>query len=86
MGSCISNFINAFQDEIYRYISNRIEIVLAEDREDNREELLRTSAGDNIVLEMEDGTISEEGKYSPLSHDLLAFLNIQPLFRLSNKD
>ncbi len=67
MGSCISNFINTFQTEIYRYIGNRIEIVLAEDREDGREELLRTSAGENIVLDMEDGTVSEEGKYSPFS-------------------
>lgn len=84
MGSCISNFINTFQTEIYRYIGNRIEIVLAEDREDGREELLRTSAGENIVLDMEDGTVSEEGKYSPFSLMIcLHFFDVQPLFRLS---
>ena len=63
MGSCISNFINAFQTEVYRYIGNRIEIVLAEDREDARVQLLRTEAEDNIVLNMEDGVFSEEGEY-----------------------
>ena len=66
MGSCISNFISAFQTKVYRYIGNRIEIVLAEDREDARVQLLRTEAGDNIVLNMEDGVFSDEGEYQLL--------------------